>query len=169
MLGVAAGALAARVHGDVRLALAVFVLPSILFLTVGFGTVARYAEASSARPLARALPPQPAGATVACLDCFSIGLPFYLGRPVTYITHNGRGLSSNYVRYRLRRADSWPAGLVHLDDRTQWLGRQAVPVYLLTRQPARALLDDIAVSAGAPVVEVHPGWWAVLVPPRARP
>jgi 4-amino-4-deoxy-L-arabinose transferase-like glycosyltransferase len=169
LLGLAAGGAAVHRRGDVRLAIAVFALPSVLFLTVNFAVLQRYADASSARPLARALPPLPAGTTVACLDCFSIGLPFYLGRPVTYITHNGKGLRSNYIDYRLRHAATWPAGLVHLDDRARWLARQVVPVYLLARQPARALLDDLAAATGVPAVEIHPGWWGMLLLPRRGP
>jgi 4-amino-4-deoxy-L-arabinose transferase-like glycosyltransferase len=164
--GVAMAALGVRVWRDVRLALAVFGLPAILFLSVGFGTAARYAEASSSRALARAIPPLPPGAIIACLECFAVGLPFYVGQPVTYITQRGRGgLTSNYVRYRLKHDATWPATLVRLDDRTRWLARQTVPVYVLTKPHARSLLDDIAASRGVPVVELRPGWWGTLVPP----
>jgi 4-amino-4-deoxy-L-arabinose transferase-like glycosyltransferase len=166
LLGVAVAAIGARVSRDVRLALAAFVLPAILVLSAGFGTVARYAEASSSRALARAIPPLPPGSIVACLECFAVGLPFYVGQPVTYITLHGRaGLTSNYIRYRLKRDETWPASFVHLDDRTRWLAGQTVPVYLLTRAPARPLLDDLARSRGVPVAEITPGWWGTLVPP----
>jgi 4-amino-4-deoxy-L-arabinose transferase-like glycosyltransferase len=170
LLGMAIAAFAVRVWRDVRLAVAVFALPAILFLSVGFGTAARYAEASSARALARAIPPLPPGAIVACLECFAVGLPFYVGQPVTYITQRGRGgLTSNYVRYRLKRDTTWPATLVRLDDRTRWLARQNVPVYVLTKEHARLLLDDIAASRGVLVTELRPGWWGTLVPPPTRP
>jgi len=170
LLGMAIAAVAVRVWRDVRLAVAVFALPAILFLSVGFGTAARYAEASSARALARAIPPLPPGAIVACLECFAVGLPFYVGQPVTYITQRGRGgLTSNYVRYRLKRDTTWPATLVRLDDRKEWLARQTGPVYVLTKEHARLLLDDIAASRGVPVTELHRGWWGILVPPPARP
>ena len=110
--------------------------PAVLFLAVGFGTAARYAEASSARALARALEPRPPGTIVACLECFVVGLPFYVGQPVIYITRRGRGgLTSNYVRYRLKRDDNWPAILVRLDDRVPWLAQQTAPVYVLTKSP----------------------------------
>jgi 4-amino-4-deoxy-L-arabinose transferase-like glycosyltransferase len=169
LVGTAIAAAAVRVWRDVRLAVAVFALPAILFLSVGFGTAARYAEASSARALARAIPPLPPGAIVACLECFAVGLPFYVGQPVTYITQRGRGgLTSNYVRYRLKRDTTWPATLVRLDDRKEWLARQTVPVYVLTKEHARLLLDDIAASRGVPVTELRPGWWGTLVPPPAR-
>jgi len=170
LLGVAVAAFAVRSWRDVRLALGVFVLPAVLFLSVGFGTAARYAEASSARALARAISPLPPGAIVACLECFAVGLPFYVGQPVTYITQRGRGgLTSNYVRYRLKRDANWPAALVRLDDRTRWLASQTAPVYVLAKDHARPLLDDIARSRGVPVVELRPGWWGALVPPPTRP
>ena len=169
LLGVAGAAFAVRFWQDVRLALGVFAVPAVLFLSVGFGTAARYAEASSARALARAISPLPPGAMVACLECFAVGLPFYVGQPVTYITQRGRGgLTSNYVRYRLKHDADWPAVLVRLDDRARWLASQTVPVYVLTKDHARVLLDDIARARGVPVVELRPGWWGALVPPPAR-
>jgi hypothetical protein len=73
-------------------------------------------------------------------------------------------LTSNYVRYRLKRDSNWPPQLVRLDDREQWLARQTAPVYVLTKDHARALLDDIARRRGIPVVEVHRGWWGTFVP-----
>jgi hypothetical protein len=154
----------------VRLAVVVFALPAILFLSAGFGTASRYAEASSSRALARAISPLLPGGIVACLECFAVGLPFYVRQPVIYITQRGRGgLTSNYVRYRLKRDRTWPATLVRLDDRTQWLGRQTAPVYVLTREHARSLLEDIAAARGVAVVELRPGWWGALIPPPTRP
>ncbi len=168
--GIAIMAFAVRLWRDPRLALGVFVLPAVLFLAVGFGTAARYAEASSSRALARALDPRPPGTIVACLECFAVGLPYYVGQPVTYITQRGRGgLTSNYVRYRLKHDRNWPAILVRLDDRGPWLARQTVPVYVVTRDHAKALLDEIGRARGVPVVELRPGWWGALVPPAARP
>ena len=170
LLGIAIAAFAIRAWRHVGPTLAVFVLPAVLFLSVGFGTAARYAEASSARALARAIAPLPPGAIVACLECFAVGLPFYAGQPVIYITQRGRGgLTSNYVRYRLKRDTTWPATLVRLDDRARWLARQTVPVYVLTRPHARPLLDEIAAGRGVPVVEVRPEWWGTLLPPPTRP
>jgi 4-amino-4-deoxy-L-arabinose transferase-like glycosyltransferase len=170
LLGVAAAALGARLWRDVRLALAVFALPAVLFVSIGFGTAARYAEASSSRAIARAISPLPPGAQVACLECFAVGLPFYVGHPVVYITERGRGgLTSNYVRYRLQRDASWPPVLVHLNDRKRWLESQTVPVYVLAKEHSRPLLDDIASARGVRVVALQPGWWGALVPPPARP
>jgi hypothetical protein len=170
LVGVAIGAFVVWATRAVRLALAVFALPAVLFLSVGFGTAARYAEASSARGLARAIAPLPPGGLVACLECFSVGLPFYVGQPVIYISHRGRGgLTSNYVRYHLKHGGSWPETLVPLDDRTRWLARQTAPVYVLTKDHARSLLEEIAAARGVRVVELRPGWWGTLVPPAARP
>jgi 4-amino-4-deoxy-L-arabinose transferase-like glycosyltransferase len=170
LLVLTAAALAARLWRDVRLALVVFVLPAVLFLSVGFGTAARYAEASSSRALAQAIAPLPPGAQVACLECFAVGLPYYVGQPVIYITQRGRGgLTSNYLRYRLQRDAAWPPVLVRLDDRTRWLERQTVPVYVLAKDHSRPLLDEIAASRNLTVAALRPGWWGALVPPLARP
>jgi hypothetical protein len=166
LLAVTAAALVARLWGDLRLALAAFLLLPLLMLTVGFGTLARYADASSSRSLARALAPVPGPTVVACLECFPLGLPFYLGRAVTYVTDHGRALTSNYIRFRLKRATTWPESLVHLDDRDRWLGNQTEPVYLMTHATPRGLLEGIAAARGARVTEFHPGWWGALLPPR---
>jgi hypothetical protein len=69
----------------------------------------------------------------------------------------------------LKNDASWPATLVRLDDRTRWLARQTVPVYVLTKEHARLLLDDIAASRSVLVTELRPGWWGTLVPPPTRP
>src|SRR5262249_20910749 len=168
--GVAVAALGSRLWRDVRLALVVFALPAVLFLSVGFGTVARYAEASSSRGLARAMAPLPPGSRVACLECFAVGLPFYVGQPVVYITQRGRGgLTSNYVRYRLQRDANWPAVLVPLEDPTRRLHRQTPPLYVLAKDHSRPLLDDIANARGVTVAALRPGWWGALVPPAAHP
>lgn len=163
LFSVASVALAARLRRDLRLTLAALLLPPLLLLTTGFGAAVRYAEASSSRPLARALESLPQQTAVACLECFPVGLPFYLGRTVTYITEHGRALTSNYVRFRLRKAGDWPEALVYLDHRDQWLASQVGPVYLMAREPARALLEEIAASRGATVTEFHPGWWGALL------
>src|SRR5262249_20802464 len=170
LAAVAVAAVGVRLWRDVRLALAVFALPAVLFLSVGFRTAARYAEASSSRALARAISPLPPGSIVACLECFAVGLPFYVGRPVTYITQRGRGgLTSTYLRYQLDHDAAWPPVLVRLDDRAQWLEKQTVPVYVLAKDHSRSLLDDIAATRGASVAELRPGWWGALVPPPTRP
>jgi 4-amino-4-deoxy-L-arabinose transferase-like glycosyltransferase len=170
LLGVAIAAAGIRALRTTRLVLAVFVLPAILFVSVGIGTAARYADASSARALARAIPPLPPRGTVACLECFPVGLPFYVGQPVIYITLHGRGgLTSNYVRYQLGRDGKWPESFVRLDDRTRWLERQTAPVYVLAKDHSRPLLEDIAAVRGLTVVALRPGWWGTLVPPPTRP
>jgi 4-amino-4-deoxy-L-arabinose transferase-like glycosyltransferase len=170
LLGVAVMAVGARLWRDVRLALVVFLLPAVLFMSVGFGTAARYAEASSSRGLARAMPRLPPGSRVACLECFAVGLPFYVGQPVVYITVRGRGgLTSNYVRYRLERDSNWPPELVRLDDRIRWLDSQTVPVYMLAKDHSRPALEDMANARGVPVAALRPGWWGALIPPPARP
>jgi 4-amino-4-deoxy-L-arabinose transferase-like glycosyltransferase len=170
LVAVTVAALAARLWRDVRLALVVFALPAVLFLSFGFGTAARYAEASSSRGLARAMAPLPPGSRVACLECFAVGLPFYVGQPVIYITETGRGgLTSNYVRYRLARDAKWPPVLVRLDDRNQWLDSQTVPVYMLAKDHSRPALEDIARAHGVPVATLRPGWWGALIPPPSRP
>jgi len=169
LAGVTVAALAARLWRDVRLALMVFVLPAALFLSVGFGTAARYAEASSSRGLARAMGPLPPGSRVACVECFAVGLPFYVGQPVVYITERGRGgLTSNYVRYRLQRDDNWPPVLVHLEDRSRWLESQTGPVYLLAKDHSHPFLEDVARARGVPVTTLRPGWWGALIPPPTR-
>jgi hypothetical protein len=166
LLALAIAAMGARLRRDVRLALAVLLLPAILFMSVGFGIATRYAEASSSRSLARAIPSLPHGTIVACLECFAVGLPFYVGEPVIYITTRSRGgLTSNYIQYRLRQGATWPATFVRLDDREDWLARQTVPVYVLAKEHALPLLHEIARGRGAPVVKLRRGWWGTLVPP----
>ena len=48
-------------------------------------------------------------------------------------------------------------------------GEQTVPVYVLAKDHARSLLEEIARSRGVSVMELRPGWWGALVPPPPRP
>jgi 4-amino-4-deoxy-L-arabinose transferase-like glycosyltransferase len=64
------------------------------------GPLTGYAEARSARVLAREITP---GADVVALGTFRTSLPFYLRRPVVLASVTGRELTSNYVASRRER------------------------------------------------------------------
>jgi len=161
-------ALAAAVAGwrrDARIACAAFALPPLLLLTVAFGGARAYAEASSARPLARRLPALPPATEVACLQCFPNGLPFYLRRTVIVITRDGSETTSNYVVFMLKRTTPWPDQVVPVSALASWLAARRAPVYLLADAGGRARLDSIAAPRGASVTQLTDGWWGVLLPP----
>ncbi len=161
----AAGAAATR---RAPAAFAAFLLFPLSLVTVTFGGLRDYAEASSSRTLAARLPALPANTELACLECYPNGLSFYLGRTMTVITRDGGELTSNYVRYTLRRPGPWPDGVVRREDRDRWLDAQARPVYLMARSRRRDVLDTIAARRGAPVDEIVPGWYGALLPPSRR-
>ncbi len=144
---------------------AAFALLPLLLLTVGFGAAVRYAEAASARSLARALPPLPASVEIACLECLPNGLPFYLHRTITVITRDGSETTSNYVVFALKHADPWPAGVVPLAARTAWLASRRHPVYLMAHDDRREALDSLAGRRRVESQQIAPGWWAALLPP----
>jgi 4-amino-4-deoxy-L-arabinose transferase-like glycosyltransferase len=158
--------IAAWMSRRVTIALAAMLLfPVSLFVADGPALV-RYAEAKSARPLARALDELPPRTVVACLECFPPGLPFYLERPVTVVSETGRELTSNYVLFTLERTPTWPDVIVPLARRDEWLATRATPVYLLAKRRRRAALDSVAERWGAVVTEPVQGWYGALVEPR---
>jgi YD repeat-containing protein len=135
---------------------------------VVFAGVYRYAEARSARPLAARVAALAPGADVACLECLPTGLPFYLGRPVTVISRDGRETTSNYIAFSLSRARQWPPTIVPLAARDQWLAARERPVYLVANDRRRASLDSLAGLGGTGSVEIARGWWGALFTPEGR-
>ena len=169
MAALAAVAAASRWRRDLRLVGAAFALPPILLLTAGFGGARGYAEADSARSLARAMPALPATTGLACLECLPNGLPFYLKRTVTLITRDGSETTSNYVTFLLRRSAAWPDGVVRRAALGRWLAWRSRPVFLLAPERGRPALDSIAAAARAAVTPVAPGWWGALLPVPTGP
>ncbi len=165
----AAAAAVAAARRDVRVAAGALALPPLLLLTVGFGAARAYAEASSARPLARQLPALPPDAEVACLQCLPNGLPFYLRRTVTVITADGSETTSNYVVFFLKRTSPWPDQVVAVSALGTWLATRRVPVYLLADANGRGRLDSIAASRGTSAAALSGGWRGALLPAPAPP
>ena len=143
----------------------VFVGVPVLFISMGYGGIRWYAEGKSGRALADALPPLPANTTIACLRCFPTGLPFYRKQLVNVISDNGDELTSNYIIFTLKKTKPWPAGVVPLDERDQWLAARQQPVFLLSsRKNTLNDLKAIADARGATVTNLLAGWWGALLP-----
>jgi 4-amino-4-deoxy-L-arabinose transferase-like glycosyltransferase len=162
---VALAAIGARLARRLGVALAVFLLFPLSIVTVAFGEIREAIDAGSSRSLAERVP---AGAEVACLECFPNGLPFYLGREVTIVSTDGRELTSNYALYKLRQGNPWPATLVRSADRDRWLEGRPGPVFVIAKKRARASLDSLAMTRGSRVEELRTGWWGALLPPVGR-
>jgi 4-amino-4-deoxy-L-arabinose transferase-like glycosyltransferase len=145
-----------------------FVLLPLSLVSVVFGGVRRYAEARSARPLASSIAALAPNADVACLECLPTGLPFYLRRPVTVISRDGRETTSNYIVFSLSRARQWPPVIVPLAARDQWLAERERPIYLIAGDGRRASLDSLAGLEGHRSVEIARGWWGALLVPGGR-
>ncbi|HVO35364.1 MAG TPA: glycosyltransferase family 39 protein [Gemmatimonadales bacterium] len=150
---------------DARLVSAAFALPPLLLLTIAFGGARTYAEASSARQLARTLPALPPATDVACLQCLPNGLPFYLRRTVTVVTRDGSETTSNYVVFFLKRTSPWPDQVVPVASLGAWLAARRAPVFLLADANGRSRLDSIAVPRALSVTQLTDGWWGALLPP----
>lgn len=151
-----------------RTAVIPFVLLPLSLVSIVFGGVRRYAEARSAHPLASRITTLAPGTDVACLECLPTGLPFYLERPVTVISRDGRETTSNYIVFSLSRARQWPPVIVPLAARDQWLAAREQPIYLVAGAGRRASLDSLAGLVGTRSAEITRGWWGVLLPPGGR-
>jgi len=158
----------ARWRRDVRLAFATFLVLPFALLTVGFGGLKQYSEASSARALAARISDLPAQTEVACLESFPCGLPFYLRRYVTVVTGNGAELTSNYILFTLKKVKPWPTVLVPLAERDHWLATRDSAVFLLANRSSRLTLGTVAAERKAEVTELTPGWWGAFLPPGSK-
>jgi 4-amino-4-deoxy-L-arabinose transferase-like glycosyltransferase len=157
-------ALVGRVRRNVRLAMVSMSLFPVALLTICFGGLGQYAEAGSARSLARALPSLPVGTEIACVESFPGGLPFYLGRSVTLVSRDGREFESNYILYRLKRNPVWPRTLVRLTELDAWLTARGGPVMLIGGRRGRPALEERAARLDLSLTELGPGYWGVLLP-----
>lgn len=150
---------------NVKLCLACFVLFPMMLLNVNYAMLDVVFSAKSARALAHQIPALPPQTELACLECFPSGLTFYLGRTVTLITTDGNELTSNYIIYRLKIENPWPANLVPVADFNQWLAARKHPVFLLARQEDRGRLEAIAAGSGAAIQQLTPFYVGVLLSP----
>ena len=150
---------------NTKLAFAAFISFPLLLLTVNFDLLAIFAQTRSSRSLAEqiqiTLPPV---TELACMECLPNGLPFYLKRPITVLSRNGKELTSNYVEFMLNSGKPWPEGIVPLAQWSQWLATRTHPVYLLAKKNQLTVLQAIAEQRGVKVVELGSDYWAVLLP-----
>jgi 4-amino-4-deoxy-L-arabinose transferase-like glycosyltransferase len=160
-LGMAALGLAAWRARRPALTLAVFAAFPLSLVTVNLGTLRDYAEVASSRPVAQFV----AGPeTVATLEYFPTGLPFYLRRSVVLISTDGREMTSNYLLFMLREGQARPEVLVPYDEREAWLDASRGPVWLLAGRRGRPELERLAAARGAIVREIRRNEWGALLP-----
>jgi 4-amino-4-deoxy-L-arabinose transferase-like glycosyltransferase len=157
-------ALLAGFKRDVKICLGCFILFPLLLVNVNYPMLDVVFSAKSARTLAHQIPALPPETELACLECFPSGLTFYLGRTATLITSDGSELTSNYIAYRLKIENPWPANLVPVKELNQWLAARNHPVFLLARQEDRSRLEAIAAGRGAVIQQLTPFYIGVLIP-----
>ena len=153
---------------NTRLVFAAFMSFPLLLLTVNFDLLALYAQTRSSRNLAEQIPAMlPPTTELACLECLPHGLPFYLKRLVTVLSHEGKELSSNYVLFTLNSGRPWPEGVVPGALWHHWLATRTHPVFLLAKKSHLVLLKEIALERGVEVVDLGSNYWAALLPTPA--
>jgi hypothetical protein len=140
----AALGLFARFRRDAGLCFVCFALFPLVLFTANLGVINVVFNTKSARELAQKIPALPPQTALACLECFPVGLPFYLDRTVTLISTDGRELMSNYIVFRLKNETTWPANMVAATNFDQWISERTHPVYLLAREKDRSRLEAIA-------------------------
>jgi hypothetical protein len=164
LIVVALAAGVARWRGNLRAAFAAFLLLPLIVVAVGFRGFARYAESKSTRTLANRIPELPSNTEIVCWECFPTGVPLYLKRFVTVVTDGGKELRSNYIVFMLKKATSWPKGVVRLSESNRWLATRGHPVYLIAHKNRLETIKSLAAQHGATVAELEPGWWGALLP-----
>jgi 4-amino-4-deoxy-L-arabinose transferase-like glycosyltransferase len=157
-------ALLAGFKRNVKLCLVCFALFPMLLVNVNYAMLDVVFRAKSARALAHQIPALPPQTELACLECFPSGLTFYLGRTATLITKDGHELTSNYIAFRLKTENPWPANLVPVAELNQWLAARNHPVFLLAQQGDRGRLEAISTGTGANIQQLTPFYIGVLLP-----
>ncbi|MBN9693458.1 MAG: glycosyltransferase family 39 protein [Verrucomicrobia bacterium] len=143
-----------------------FGLLPVLLVVLGSGIFSVIYERRSARAMAAQMPTLPANTELAFYRCMPNGLPFYLRRTGTLITTDGGELSSNYVKFALRKSTDWPAGLVEFQNFDRWLNSRRTPVYLMARDTDERWLKELAARRGATVQDLPQRYFGVLLPPQ---
>jgi len=161
----------ARAMRSCRVAFAGFLLFIPVTMTAGRKEFRAYADSVSSRPLAERIETENPGGDVALLECFSTGLPFYLDRPVLLVSSDGAETTSNYIAHLIATApdeQDWPPSIVAPDRFAAWLSGRTQPVFILARTDREHELRALAVSHGAAVEGLEPGWFGTLIePPRS--
>jgi hypothetical protein len=143
-----------------------FGLLPVLLVVLGSGIFSVIYERRSARAMAAQIPTLPANTELAFYRSMPNGLPFYLRRTGTLITTDGGELSSNYVKFALRKSTEWPAGLVEFQNFDRWINSRRTPVYLMARDTDEAWLKELAARRGATVQNLPQRYFGVLLPPQ---
>jgi 4-amino-4-deoxy-L-arabinose transferase-like glycosyltransferase len=136
-----------------------------LWLTLAWGSIQTYAETLSSRTLAEHVATAAGPSDVVLLQCFSTGLPYYLGRAVYLVSIDGHETTSNYVAFTLEGNRSWPRNVLPPSELPGWLAQESRPAYLIARDDRKTQLESLASGAGVEVQEIIPGWWGALLPP----
>jgi len=166
VLGVATAT--ARAMRSCRVAFAGFLLFLPVTMIAGRNAMRNYAESVSSHALSQRVEAENPAGGVVLLECFSTGLPYYLGHPVILVSHNGAETTSNYIVHLIAHAPSeqdWPPTIVAPDRFAAWLASRQQPVLILARTDHRGELESLASSHGAAVESLETGWWGALIAP----
>jgi len=158
----------ARALRSCRVAFVGFLLFLPVTMVAGRREFRAYADSVSSRPLAERIEMENPGGDVAMLECFSTGLPYYLGRPVFLVSSDGAETTSNYIVHLIAKAPSeqdWPPSIVAPDRFAGWLAGRTQPVFVLARTDRERELLALAISHGAAVEGIEPGWFGALIEP----
>jgi 4-amino-4-deoxy-L-arabinose transferase-like glycosyltransferase len=160
--------LTARILRSCRVAFVGFLLFLPVTMVAGRREFRAYADSVSSRPLAQRVEIENPGGDVALLECFSTGLPFYLGRPVYLVSSDGAETTSNYIAHLIAAnhdEQTWPPTIVAPDRFATWLARRTQPVMVLARANKEDELETLAAAHGASVEAIEPGWWGAIIAP----
>jgi hypothetical protein len=163
LLAIAAVGLAAFAKRRAGLSAVAFALFPLSLVTVALPVLHVYALSRSARPLAERVAELPGDTEIACLNSYSPGLSFYLGRTVTLIGEDATPMRSNFVLYWMKHTPVRPATLVAPSKRDEWLTSRRTDAFILAPDNERAKLDEW-VGSQFPVRSVASGWYGASVP-----
>jgi hypothetical protein len=148
---------------------AAFVLLPALLVVVGFDSFGAALRGKDSRKFVEELGPLAPDVEIVGLNCFPLGVPFYMHRYVTVVTHDGSEFRSNYLLFILGKGKPWPDKVVPWDDRDRCLTNHTHPLYVVARNDALPLLKSLAAEHGVGVRTLPDDHWGIVIPAAASP
>jgi 4-amino-4-deoxy-L-arabinose transferase-like glycosyltransferase len=146
-----------------------FVMLPVMVVGAGFDSMKLILLGKDSRKFVEAMGKVTGDTEIVGMECFPLGVPFYLHRYVTVISEDGSEFRSNYVLFTLSKGQPWPDTVVPLRDQDRVLTNRTHPLYVLVRGGALPTLKKIADEHGVGVFQLPDDFWGAIIPAAGKP
>jgi hypothetical protein len=141
----------------------------VMVVGAGFDSMKLILLGKDSRKFVEAMGKVTSDTEIVGMECFPLGVPFYLHRYVTVISEDGSEFRSNYVLFTLSKGQPWPDTVVPLRDQDRVLTNRTHPLYVLVRGGALPTLKKIADEHGVGVFQLPDDFWGAIIPAAGKP